>query len=65
MWALDNRTVFAADRNWIRDKSGAHHWLVAVRATFDIDLKGRLSLADQQSRPSRVRSFVETRPAPA
>ncbi len=57
MWALDNRTAFAADRNWIRDKSGAHHWLVAVRATFDIDPKGRLSLADQQKPPLSTPEF--------
>ena len=51
MWSLDNRTAFAADRNWIRDKQGAHHWLVAVRATFDIDSGGRLTLADEQLPP--------------
>jgi hypothetical protein len=51
MWSLDNRTVFAADRNWIRDKNGAHHWLVAVRATFDIGPEGRISLADAQTPP--------------
>lgn len=40
MWALDNRTPYAADRNWTRDKAGEHWWLVAVRATYLIDPTG-------------------------
>jgi hypothetical protein len=51
MWALDNRTPFAADRNWTRDKDGVHWWLVAVRATFAIGPGGRLTLADEQLPP--------------
>ena len=51
MWALDNRTAYAAERNWIRDKNGVHHWLVAVKATFDVALDGRLKLADEQPPP--------------
>lgn len=51
MWILDNQTVYAADRNWIRDKTGVHHWLVAVQATFDIAVDGRLILADEQPPP--------------
>ena len=51
MWALRNRTSYAADRNWIRDKEGAHHWLVAVKATFDIGRGGVLTLADEQPPP--------------
>jgi len=51
MWALDNRTAYAAERNWTRDKRGVHHWLVAVRATFDIAPDGRLTLADEQPPP--------------
>lgn len=57
MWALDNRTPYAADRAWIRDKMGAHHWLVAVKATFDIGEHGRLRLADQQPRPLRLPQY--------
>jgi hypothetical protein len=52
MWALDNRTPYAADRNWIRDKDGAHHWLVAVKATFDVGRDGKLKLADEQPPPA-------------
>jgi hypothetical protein len=51
MWALKNRTVYAAERNWTRDKDGAHWWIVAVKATFDIGPGGRLMLADEQLPP--------------
>jgi hypothetical protein len=51
MWALDNQTAYAAERNWTRDKSGLHHWVVAVKATFDVDLAGKLRLADEQKPP--------------
>lgn len=51
MWALDNRTPYAADRNWTRDKDGVHWWLVAVRATYLIDANGKLTLADEQLPP--------------
>ncbi|WP_426753612.1 DUF2169 family type VI secretion system accessory protein [Myxococcus sp. Y35] len=51
MWALKNRTAYAAERNWIRDKDGVHWWLVAVKATFDIAPGGRLQLADEQPPP--------------
>lgn len=51
MWALDNRTPYAADRNWTRDKDGLHWWLVAVRATFGIGRGGQLTLADEQLPP--------------
>jgi hypothetical protein len=51
MWALNNRTPYAAARNWIRDKAGVHHWLVAVKATFDIGSDGKLSLAEEQVPP--------------
>jgi hypothetical protein len=51
MWALDNRTPYAAERTWIRDKNGAHHWIVVVKATFDIGENGKLTLADEQLPP--------------
>lgn len=40
MWMLDNRTPFAAERGWVRDRDGAEIWLVAVKATFDILANG-------------------------
>jgi len=52
VWALRNRTGFAAERNWTRDRDGIHWWVVAVRATFDLVAGGRLALADQQLPPT-------------
>jgi hypothetical protein len=52
MWALRNRTPYGAERNWTRDKTGVHHWLVAVRATFGIAPSGKLTLADEQPPPA-------------
>jgi hypothetical protein len=49
MWALDNRTPFAADRSWVRDRDGAEIWLVAVKGTFNIHPDGSTSVADQQA----------------
>lgn len=51
MWALDNRTPFAAARSWTRDRTGLHRWLVAVKATYTISPDGRLTLAEQQLPP--------------
>ncbi len=51
MWALDNRTAYAAERNWTRDSSGSHRWLVAVRATFEMGPHGAVRLADEQPPP--------------
>ena len=51
MWALANRTPYAAGRNWIRDKQGVHQWLVAVKATFDVSPAGKVTLSDEQPAP--------------
>lgn len=57
MWALKNRTAYAAERNWTRDKDGVHWWLVAVKATFDIVPGERLRLADEQLPPVLVPEY--------
>ena len=57
MWALQNRTPYAADRNWVRDKEGVHHWLVAVKATFDVGPAGKLTLSDEQAPPLLAPEF--------
>jgi hypothetical protein len=49
MWEVSNRTPYAVEKSWVRDKHGMHVWLVAVKATFDIDPDGRLTLADEQA----------------
>jgi len=51
MWKLDNETPFEAERTWVRDKEGAHHWIVAVKATYDIAGDGTLSLAEEPIEP--------------
>lgn len=48
MWALDNKTPYAAERTWVRDKDGKHHWIVVVKATFEFTFEGKLRLADDQ-----------------
>jgi hypothetical protein len=57
MWILDNHTPYGAGRNWTRDKDGIHHWLVAVQATFDINVSGRLTLSDEQPPPPLAPEF--------
>ena len=57
MWALTNRTRYGVGKSWIRDKTGAHHWLVAVKATFDIGERGRLRFAPEQAEPSLLPEF--------
>jgi hypothetical protein len=48
MWQVDNRTPFAAERGWVRDRDGAEIWLVAVKATFDIKPDGSTEVAKEQ-----------------
>lgn len=52
MWTLDNRTGLGADRNWTRDKSGVHLWIVAVQATFQVGASGKLTPAEEQQPPT-------------
>ncbi|MEM7139269.1 MAG: DUF2169 domain-containing protein [Myxococcota bacterium] len=51
MWAVESRTPYAADRTWVRDRDGAHHWIVVVKGTFDIELDGTLTLVEEQPDP--------------
>lgn len=48
MWQVDNRTPFAAERGWVRDRDGSEVWLVAVKATFDILEDGSTAPAKEQ-----------------
>ncbi len=54
MWQVDNRTPFAAERGWVRDREGAEIWLVAVKATFDILPDGSTQVAKEQPPVLRV-----------
>ena len=49
MWALDNRSPYAADRTWVRDPRGRHHWVVAVKASYVLSPAGALELAQEQA----------------
>ncbi|MEW9898547.1 DUF2169 domain-containing protein [Chitinivorax sp. PXF-14] len=48
MWQIDNRTPFAAERGWVRDRDGAEVWLVAVKCSFDIKPDGTTEIAKVQ-----------------
>lgn len=48
MWAVVNQTRFKADRAFARDADGAEIWIVAVRATFQFNEHGEISLAEKQ-----------------
>lgn len=54
MWQVDNRTPFAAERGWVRDRDGAEVWLVAVKCTWDIRPDGTVQVAEQQPPVLRV-----------
>ncbi len=48
MWQIENRTPFAAERGWVRDRDGAEIWLVALKCTFDIASDGTLQVSEDQ-----------------
>ncbi len=58
MWALDNRTPYEAERTWVRDAEGKHHWIVVVKATYDIDQSGKLSLSEDPMPPLHAAEYV-------
>jgi hypothetical protein len=49
MWEIANRTPFAADYSWVRDRNGADTWVVSVRGTFLIQPDGSTKVAEEQS----------------
>lgn len=51
MWQVINHTPYAAECNWVRDKHGAHDWVVAVKASFHVGPGGALRLTDVQPPP--------------
>ncbi len=54
MWQIENRTRFAAERGWVRDRNGAEVWVVAVKCTFDIKPDGSTEIAEEQPPVLRV-----------
>jgi hypothetical protein len=57
MWQVDNRTPFAAERGWVRDRNGAEVWLVAVKSTFDISANGVTEISNEQPPVLRVPEY--------
>lgn len=57
MWQVDNRTPFAAERAWVRDREGAEIWLVAVKCTFDIRADGSTAVSKEQAPVLRVPEY--------
>lgn len=51
MWAVGNLTPYGAGRTAVIDKHGGRHWVVAVRATFDIHPDGSTTVAAEQPEP--------------
>jgi len=51
VWALDNRTPYAAERTWVLDKNAAKSWVVVVKGTFNIHQDGTTELAKKQEEP--------------
>ena len=53
MWMLDNQTPYEAERTWVRDKEGAHHWIVVVKGSRTISVRTvPLGLAKKPLAPS-------------
>lgn len=54
MWQIDNRTPFAAERGWVRDRDGAEVWLVAVKCSFDVHPDGTTEVSKDQPPVLRI-----------
>ena len=48
MWQVDNKTPFATLGYFVRDRDGFEHWVVALRATFNIRDDGLVALSETQ-----------------
>lgn len=51
MWALSNDTPYKVESTWGRNFDGIHEWIVAVKATYDINPDGTTSLSKEQLEP--------------
>lgn len=49
MWILSNDTPFAAQESWTRDERGHEVWLIAIKASFEIDRDGKQWLLKEQT----------------
>src|SRR6516225_1497216 len=53
MWAITNKTPYAADGSWIQDKDANKFWMVVVKATFNVLPNGETEPAEAQEPPLR------------
>lgn len=51
MWRIENPSPYPAGKSWTRNIAGEHVWLVAVKATFRVGERGRVTTSDEQSEP--------------
>lgn len=63
MWDVTNHTPFAALGYFLRDKSGAEHWVVAVRASFDVPSRGHCDIASAQTPVRLVPAYADDQAA--
>jgi hypothetical protein len=59
MWQLDNRTPYAAERTWVRDRDGAEIWIVAVKCSFDIHADGTTEVAAAQPPVTQIPEYAD------
>ena len=61
MWQLANRTPYAAERGFARDRRGAEVWLVAVKGTFTIRDRGQVAVAEAQEPVTTAPTYLGER----
>jgi hypothetical protein len=57
MWQINNRTPFAAERGWVRDRNGAEVWLIALKCTFDVQPDGSVGISPDQPPVTRAPEY--------
>src|SRR5688500_10392098 len=57
MWSITNYTPYKAGKTWTRTKEGVHQWIVVVKAVYDIDAHGAVSLSDEQPELLRLPEY--------
>jgi hypothetical protein len=58
MWEVDNRTKYAHNHSWDRDRDGAEVWIVVVKSTFSILPDGSTTPADKQPAVCSVPEYL-------
>ncbi len=53
MWQIENKTPFAAEQGWVRDREGRETWLVVTKATYDVSADGVSTVSAKQAELNR------------